>query len=214
MDHIFSLAHNNHKLSSQQILEIQAIDKDTGNNARITYKIAADPNSTEDYFKVQPSTGWVYLAKQLDRETTAKHKMVIIAVDNGIPPLSATANLVVNVIDANDNDPVFSKAAYEFQVEENQKAGAVVGKIAATDADLGDNAVIKYSLFPSNTSFIVNPVTGEFLINYSAVWFLYYFYIERSKASLKALITEYEVVKETLSFKNITSVYDKHTLMF
>lgn len=104
----------------------------------------------------------MYLAKQLDRETTAKHKMVIIAVDNGIPPLSTTANLVVNVIDANDNDPVFSKLAYEFQVEENQKAGAFVGKVAATDADLGDNAVVRYSLFPSNTSFIVNPVTGEF----------------------------------------------------
>lgn len=115
---------------------------------------------------MQPSTGWVYLAKQLDRETTAKHKMVIIAVDNGIPPLSATANLVVNVIDANDNDPVFSKSAYEFQVEENQKAGAFVGKIAATDADLGDNAVVRYSLFPSNTSFIVNPVTGKFLYKF------------------------------------------------
>lgn len=152
---------NYHTFSSQQILEIQAIDKDTGNNARITYKIAADVNATEEYFKVQPSTGWVYLAKQLDRETTAKHKMIIIAVDNGIPPLSATANLVVNVIDANDNDPVFSKSVYEFQVEENQKAGAFVGKIAATDADLGDNAVVRYSLFPSNTSFNVNPITGE-----------------------------------------------------
>lgn len=91
----------------------------------------------------------------------AKHKMLIIAVDNGIPPLSATANLVVNVIDANDNDPVFSKTTYEFQVEENQKAGAFVGKIAATDADLGDNAVIRYGLFPSNTSFNVNPITGK-----------------------------------------------------
>lgn len=161
----------------QQIVEIQAIDKDTGNNARITYKIAPSTNSSEEYFKVQPSTGWVYLAKQLDRETTAKHKMVIIAVDNGIPPLSATAILVVNVIDANDNDPVFSKSAYEFQVEENQKAGAFVGKIAATDADLGDNAVVRYSLFPSNTSFHVNPVTGKssschFTVIYSFLDFL------------------------------------------
>lgn len=82
-------------------------------------------------------------------------------MDNGIPPLSATASLIVNVVDANDNDPVFSQAAYEFHVEENQKIGAFVGKIAATDADLGDNAALKYSLFPSNTSFIVNPTTGK-----------------------------------------------------
>lgn len=91
----------------------------------------------------------------------AKHKMTITATDNGIPPLSATASLVINVIDANDNDPVFSKAAYEFQVEENKKAGASVGKISATDADLGDNAVVRYSLFPSNTSFNVHPVSGK-----------------------------------------------------
>lgn len=103
----------------------------------------------------------MYLAKELDREAIAKHKMTIIAMDNGIPPLSATASLIVNVVDANDNDPVFSQIAYEFLVEENQKVGAFVGKIAATDADLGDNAALKYSLFPSNTSFVVNPTTGK-----------------------------------------------------
>ncbi|KAL0831595.1 hypothetical protein ABMA28_002378 [Loxostege sticticalis] len=144
-----------------KILEIQAVDKDTGNNARITYRIVSDGNaSNENYFKVQPATGWVYLAKPLDRETTARHKMTITATDNGLPPLSASASLVVNVLDANDNDPVFSKPAYEFHVEENQKSGAFVGKIAATDADLGENAIVRYSLFPSNTSFNVNPVTG------------------------------------------------------
>ncbi|CAH3873347.1 unnamed protein product [Pieris brassicae] len=138
-----------------KILEIQAIDKDTGNNARITYRIH---NNT--YFKVQSSTGWVQLAKELDRESIPQHNMTIIASDNGIPPLSATVSLIVNVLDANDNDPVFSQANYEFQVEENRKAGAFVGKIAATDADLGDNAAVRYSLFPTNTSFVVNPVTG------------------------------------------------------
>ncbi|XP_039751307.1 protein dachsous [Pararge aegeria] len=143
-----------------KILEIQAIDKDTGNNARITYRVVSENNTNEEHFKVQPATGWVYLAKQLDRETIAKHKMTIIATDNGIPPLSATASLIVNVVDANDNDPVFSQTAYDFHVEENQKVGAFVGRIAATDADLGDNALLKYSLFPTNTSFVVNPNTG------------------------------------------------------
>lgn len=91
--------------------------------------------------------------------------MIITATDNGLPPLSASASLVINVLDANDNDPVFSKPAYEFHVEENQKAGAVVGKIAATDADLAENAIVRYSLFPANTSFNVNPVTGKSAFN-------------------------------------------------
>ncbi|CAG4999572.1 unnamed protein product [Parnassius apollo] len=143
-----------------KILEIQAIDKDTGNNARITYKIISENNTNEEHFNVQPTTGWIYLAKPLDRETTSRHRMTVIATDNGIPSLSASASLIVNVIDANDNDPVFTKALYEFQVEENHEIGAFVGKISATDADLGDNAVIRYSLFPSNTSFTVNPISG------------------------------------------------------
>ncbi|KAG7305903.1 hypothetical protein JYU34_008455 [Plutella xylostella] len=143
-----------------KILEIQAIDKDTGNNARITYRIVPENNTIDDFFGVHPNTGWVYLAKQLDRETSSVHKMTLTATDNGIPPLSATARLVINVIDANDNDPIFSKASYEFKVEENKEAGAVVGRISAKDADLGDNAALRYSLFPTNTSFNVNPVTG------------------------------------------------------
>ncbi|CAG9785812.1 unnamed protein product [Diatraea saccharalis] len=143
-----------------KILEIQAVDKDTGNNARITYRIISDNNASSEFFKVQPSTGWVYLAKPLDRETTAHHRMTITATDNGLPPLSASATLVINVLDANDNDPEFSKPAYEFRVEENEKAGAFVGKIAATDIDLGENSVVRYSLFPTNTSFNINSVTG------------------------------------------------------
>lgn len=110
---------------------------------------------------MEPNSGWIYLAKSLDRESTAKHKMTITATDNGIPLLSATASLEVTIIDANDNDPVFTKSSYEFQVEENQKVGAFVGKITASDADLGDNAVLRYGLFPSNTSFNINPVSGE-----------------------------------------------------
>lgn len=146
-----------------QIIEILAIDRDTGNNARITYRIISEfsNGSRDDHFGIQPNTGWVYLTKSLDRETTSSHRMTITATDNGIPPLSTTTRLVVNVIDSNDNEPEFSKASYEFQVEENQKVGAYVGLVSATDADLGDNAVIRYSLFPSNTSFNVNPITGE-----------------------------------------------------
>lgn len=92
--------------------------------------------------------------------------MTITATDNGLPPLSATAQLLINVIDANDNDPVFSKASYEFKVEENRVAGAVVGRIAAVDADSNENAAVRYGLFPSNTSFIVNPVTGEYFYSF------------------------------------------------
>jgi protocadherin-16/23 len=69
--------------------------------------------------------------------------------------------VLVTVVDANDNDPSFTRDNYEFSVEENLARGAQVGKVAATDADLDVNAAVRYSLIPSNTSFQINPLTGE-----------------------------------------------------
>lgn len=151
-----------------QIIEIVASDKDTGNNARITYRITAEftNSSHEDHFGIQSNTGWVYIKKPLDRESASTHKMTITATDNGIPPLSTTTRLVINVIDANDNEPEFLNGSYEFYVEENLKIGAYVGIVAATDVDLGDNAAVRYALLPSNTSFVVDPVTGNVIITF------------------------------------------------
>ena len=36
----------------------------------------------------------------------------VLAVDHGVPPLTSTATVVVNVIDYNDNPPMFSQLTY------------------------------------------------------------------------------------------------------
>lgn len=46
-------------------------------------------------------------------------------------------------------------------MEENQRRGTAVGSVRAVDADIGDNAVVRYSLIPTNTSFHINSLTGE-----------------------------------------------------
>lgn len=97
----------------------------------------------------------------LDRETRDRYDLTVLASDNGTPSSTATTRVIVNVMDANDNDPKFQKASYEFSVEENLRRGSVVGVIQAKDADLDINAAIRYSLIPSNSSFQINPVSGE-----------------------------------------------------
>lgn len=64
-------------------------------------------------------------------------------------------------MDSNDNDPKFLRSSYEFSIEENLRRGAVVGVIQAKDSDVDINAAIRYSLIPSNTSFQINPISGE-----------------------------------------------------
>ncbi|XP_058056650.1 protein dachsous [Anopheles bellator] len=161
--------------SNSQILQVSATDADTGNNARLTYKILGDdyqrtgkstqPASPDqpvsEIFGIFPNSGWIYLRTRLDREVKERYNITVIVSDNGVPTLTATAHVIVTILDANDNSPIFAKTLYEFEIEENMRRGAVIGTVAATDADAGINAVVRFSLIPSNTSFQINPVSGE-----------------------------------------------------
>lgn len=151
-----------------------AIDLDTGNNARLSYRIVSQQqkksnnqtsnNSDEpsDVFAIFPNNGWIYLRAALDRETYDRYAITVLASDNGTPSATATTHVLVTIEDANDNDPQFGRDSYEFSVEENLRRGIVVGTVSASDADLDANAVLRYYLLPSNTSFQINVVTGKF----------------------------------------------------
>ncbi|KAB0799258.1 hypothetical protein PPYR_07138 [Photinus pyralis] len=150
---------------NSQILQVTALDLDTGNNARLTYRLIASNDSvgesSSEIFGIFPNSGWIYLHRNLDREHQDAHYFSVIATDNGTPSQTATARVVVKVLDANDNDPVFSREVYEYSVEENVRRGSFVGNVTATDADVGANSAVRYYLIPSNTTFQINPVTGE-----------------------------------------------------
>ncbi|KAL1139416.1 hypothetical protein AAG570_006400 [Ranatra chinensis] len=142
---------------NSQVVQVTAVDLDTGNNARLTYRLLGEPRE----FGMFPNSGWVYLRSSLDRESRDRYSLKVAATDNGSPPATATALLTVTVTDANDNDPVFGRDSYQFTVEENLNRGATVGTVLATDADLDNNAAIRYALIPANSSFLINPVTGK-----------------------------------------------------
>nr|XP_022912562.1 protein dachsous isoform X1 [Onthophagus taurus] len=156
---------------NSQILQVTATDSDTGNNARLTYRITSNStktttnnnnvNNDSDVFGIFPNSGWIYLKGTLDRETKDLYNLTIAATDNGTPSESALTRVIIKILDANDNDPVFSKESYEFIVEENLRRGTVVGSVSAKDLDVGPNGSIKYSIIPSNASFQINPISGE-----------------------------------------------------
>lgn len=112
-------------------------------------------------FGIYPNTGYLYLRESLDREAEDSYVVQVEAVDNGNPPLSASATVYIAVSDANDNEPQFTRDMFEFAVEENAESGRLVGEIRAVDKDLGENAVVRYSLLSNTDEFSINPVTGE-----------------------------------------------------
>ncbi|ENN79609.1 hypothetical protein YQE_00314, partial [Dendroctonus ponderosae] len=147
-----------------QIAQFTAVDADTGNNARITYRLITQNNSRDvnDYvFGIFPNSGWLYLNGTLDRESKDSYNLVVAAKDNGLPSQTATSQVTIEVLDINDNDPLFAEEDYAFKIEENLARGTFVGRIQATDADSGLNSDLRYNLIPANSSFQINAINGE-----------------------------------------------------
>lgn len=136
-----------------------AADLDSGNNARLSYRLEKSSGT----FQVNQNTGWISIAGHLDREYIERYKFTILASDNGLPAATASAIVVVNVIDENDNQPRFNQEIYAFEVLENLPAGIPVGTVSATDPDAGNNGFIKYAIVQRNSSFVINPKNGAFL---------------------------------------------------
>ena len=88
----------------------------------------------------------VSLAENLDRETKSLYHLVIIAIDQGVPPLSTNETLTIEIGDVNDNEPVFAQSTYYADIQEVVPPGSSVIQLTADDADLGNNSVVRYSL--------------------------------------------------------------------
>ncbi|XP_062250252.1 protocadherin alpha-3-like [Platichthys flesus] len=105
----------------------------------------------------------------LDKETMHTYEITITAKDLGSPALSSTKVIQVDVLDVNDNCPLFTETPYTFYVPENNKAGMSIFAVRATDADGGENAAVTYSLDrkspgPTVTSFLnINEANGTIL---------------------------------------------------
>ncbi|XP_015176207.1 PREDICTED: protein dachsous [Polistes dominula] len=139
-----------------QILQVTAVDLDTGNNARLSYRLQGSAA-----FRISPNTGWIYLAQVLDRESVDRYALTVLATDNGSPAATASASVLVSVLDDNDNEPRFEKDFYAFDLLENLPSDTIVGSVSATDSDLGKNALLRYAIVQANSSFSVDPDTGE-----------------------------------------------------
>uniref|UniRef100_A0A8C9XK68 Protocadherin 2 alpha a 1 n=1 Tax=Sander lucioperca TaxID=283035 RepID=A0A8C9XK68_SANLU len=102
----------------------------------------------------------------LDKETMHIYNITITAKDLGSPALSSTKVIQVDVLDVNDNSPLFTESPYIFYVPENKKAGISICSVSARDADGGENAEVTYSLDrkipgPTVTSFLnINEADG------------------------------------------------------
>lgn len=72
--------------------------------------------------------------------------LVIQATDSGVPALSTTVTVYCNVIDLNDNTPIFEPGPHGTEVPENATIGTAVLSVIAQDLDSGDNGRVIYDI--------------------------------------------------------------------
>lgn len=140
---------------------VAALDKDSGVNAELEYEIVRGTGS--DRFNINPSSGAVSTAAQLDREATSSYTLNIIAKDKGSPSLTSQPFVLsVSVSDVNDNTPYFTKVHDNEVISEGATVGMEVFNAFASDLDIGKNAEIIYSIGGgSNGVFSIDNTTGK-----------------------------------------------------
>lgn len=120
-----------------------AEDPDAGSNGNIHYSITG--GNIGNKFVLDLKSGEL-TARPLDRESHSRYFLTITAHDQGAPALQSSCNLTVSVEDQNDNDPRFDITQYSTTIYEDVPIDTSVLKVHATDADVGVNARIIYSL--------------------------------------------------------------------
>ena len=93
-------------------------------------------------FAIDSVTGTITTKDKLDYESTRMYKFNVIATDQGPGALKGKTTVTVNIVDVNDNQPVFKNAPYTANVREDASTGTLVKAIEATDADSGKTAVV------------------------------------------------------------------------
>ncbi|XP_016894690.1 protocadherin beta-16-like [Cynoglossus semilaevis] len=157
-------------VGSKFVLET-AVDTDIGENGLQSYSLKPTENFA---LKIEnqvdgSKTVEMVLQKPLDREHQAQLSLLLTALDGGQPRMSGTMQIIVNVLDANDNAPVFTKSVYKATITENSPKGTSVITVSASDKDGGSNGEIIYMISNSkhrlSDVFQIDRQSGEVTLN-------------------------------------------------
>ncbi|XP_047675339.1 protocadherin alpha-C2-like isoform X6 [Tachysurus fulvidraco] len=148
------------------IAVVSVSDKDSGENGHIDVHISeklpfALKESSDNYYEL-------VVSQPLDREKVPEYDITFTVTDRGNPPLSDNETVTLELLDVNDNVPLFSQLVYTIQVMENNPPGAMLSSITAIDPDLHENQYLVYFIIEKeivNTSmsmlFSINPENGN-----------------------------------------------------
>ena len=148
------------------IAVVSVSDKDSGDNGIVDIHISkklpfALKESSDNYYEL-------VISEVLDREKVSEYDITLTVKDRGSPPLFDNETITLELLDVNDNVPLFPQSFYKITVMENNAPGALLSSLTAMDPDLHENQYLVYFIIEKeivNTSmsmlFSINPENGN-----------------------------------------------------
>ncbi|XP_041921958.1 cadherin-related family member 1 [Alosa sapidissima] len=154
-------------------LKISVNDSDQGANAKFNLRLVGPGrmlrvvpqtvlNEAQVTILVEDSTAIDY-----ERSQFLTFKLLAVEIDTP-ERFSATADVVIHLLDTNDNAPKFSSEYYIARIPENSPGGSNVVTVTATDPDSGLWGEVKYSIYGAGSDlFLIQSQSG---IIYTQPW--------------------------------------------
>ncbi|XP_072557676.1 protocadherin Fat 3a isoform X2 [Paramormyrops kingsleyae] len=124
--------------------------------------------NTERRFRINQYTGVITTQKPLDYENTASYALILQA--SNMAGMASNVTINIQVVDENDNPPIFQQLQYAGSISEEAPINSVVLStdnsplvIKATDADRNQNALLVYQIVEDTAKkyFTVDSSTGS-----------------------------------------------------
>ncbi|OCT88447.1 hypothetical protein XELAEV_18017078mg [Xenopus laevis] len=132
------------------VLHLNAVDKDEGSNAQITYSFSQIPVNARDIFTIDPIKGIIKIIGNLDYEVTESYQMKVEAKDGG--GLTGHCKVLIQIIDVNDNVPEIIITSLTSTISEDSPPGTVIALVKIHDLDSGENGQV-ISCIDQNAAF-------------------------------------------------------------
>ncbi|XP_063048086.1 cadherin-related family member 1 [Engraulis encrasicolus] len=154
-------------------LKIFVNDSDQGANAKFNLRLVGAGR----VLRVVPQTVLneaqvtilVEDSSAIDFERSQFLSFKLLAVEIDTPErFSATADVLIHLVDTNDNAPIFSSDYYVARIPENSPGGSNIVTVTATDPDSGMWGEVRYSIYGEGSSlFLIQAQSG---IIYTQPW--------------------------------------------
>ncbi|XP_037398909.1 protocadherin gamma-A4-like isoform X15 [Pygocentrus nattereri] len=154
------------------VCTVAATDPDWRQNGTVVYSLLPSDvrgAPVSSFVSINGDTGVIHAVRSFDYEQFKSFKVLVLARDNGSPPLSSNVTVNVFISDENDNSPQIlypSPEGNSFMTEMVPKAaqsGSLVSKVIAVDSDSGQNAWLSYHIVKATDPglFTIGEHSGE-----------------------------------------------------